>query len=161
MPKKSNIGFSFSWKGNILTVTANEGSGDDRETLATRTFDIAEVSAMLDRLGQHGLQTLLQQRVSQISVDNYVERLDAMADVFDRLQAGEWEAERQVGARTISPECELIMELKKCSAADAGKAFKALTEAQQNAFRTKNAERLTAIRESRKVGKEIDLSDTL
>jgi hypothetical protein len=162
MPKKSNIGFSFDWKSNVLTASANEGSGDDREQLASRTFDIAALPVEVrDRLSQHGLQTLLQQRVSQVPVDNYVERLDAMVGVYDRLEAGEWEAERQVGARTISPEVELIMQLKKCAAADAGKAFKALTAEQQMAFKTKYADKLAAIRESRKEAAPVDLTDVL
>lgn len=112
-----------------VTYSVLDRENDDA-LVTSRTFSGKNVHAdLVDRIWVYGLRAFLSDRTSDTKVSEGVEeKLNAMSDVLEMLEAGEWEKEREVGARIVSAEVEALAELNSCSISDIQASLKRYPE---------------------------------
>ena len=101
MPIKDKIGLKIDLDSKKETVTIMVINRDTDEILMEEVFSQKEITKpdIQTQISLYGLSKLLQDRTSGIGKgENKAEKLPAMKEVFARLQAGEWEAERKSGS---------------------------------------------------------------
>lgn len=141
----------------IFTVLNSEDKPVER---ATFDFEaLPEDGEIRDKVSLYGLNKLLTDRTSEKK--DKIAKLDAMQEVFARLQAGEWAKERQVGAPVVSVFVEALAELKKISVPAAQKALAAYSKEVREKILSnqKVVEIAERIKEEREASEEVKLDD--
>ena len=149
---------TYEIEDGILTVDYVVGE----ETQARQVFDINDFyeSQVYNQWLLQALFTTLSARASQYKG---LEKMDYMQLTYDTWLAGEWSPERKGGVRTIRIEVEALAQVKACPIPTAGKAWKALSPAQQEQL-VKHPSMVAAIAEvaaSRESEEALDLQDML
>ena len=144
----------------VATVVDRDNKGAEIES---RSFDASRVHESLrSSVALYGLSKLLQDRTSDKSVKEHgIEKLDFMEEVLARFEAGEWAAERKIGAPTVSVEVEALAALKGVSVAVMQKSLRAYTKEQREGILANEAvvAKAAEIKASRENAADVDLSD--
>lgn len=160
----STYGLKVKLDVDNSAVVADVVDRDNKnEVVATRTYLAERVAPNLrGQVGLYGLSKLIQDRTSDKSVkENGEAKLDFMDAVLDRLESGEWAAERKAGAPTVSVEVEALADLKGVSVAVIQKSLRAYSKEQKEGILANDQvqERAAQIKASREGQADIDLSD--
>ena len=141
-----------------MSVLMEVKEGD--EVLAKDTFDWYALPLHIqNKISLHGLSTLLQQRTSDIK-QNPLGKLDAMSEVYERLAEGEWNKERQAGARQVPAIVEVLAKIKGADIGSVQKAYAGLEDEQKDALKEKYADDIAKIEAGRNSA-EVSLDDLL
>ena len=162
----STLGLKVELDTDNMAVVVNVVDRDDKNRLVeARSFLASDIhDSLRGSVALYGLSKLIQDRTSDCSVkENSVAKLDAMEGVLARLNAGEWSAERKVGAPTVSIEVEALAAFK-------GEPISAIQKALRNYSKEQKAQifanpaikaKVEEIKASRETQEEVELDNLL
>jgi len=121
---------------NLVVTCIIIDRADDNAEVATKDYPLESVHESLrTKVALYGLGKLLQDRTSGDSVKELgADKLDLMQKVADRLESGEWAAERTSGSPVVSINVEALARVKQISVPQAQKALKAYSPEQKEAI---------------------------
>lgn len=158
MPKVTKAGLRPTLFTSNMVVRIDVKEGET--ILATKEFEWENIPTNIQsQLSLHGLNTLLQQRTSDVK-GNPEGKLEAMEDVYERLCEGEWSAERKSGTRTVPAIIEVLAGLKGCDIGAAQKAFAKLNDEQKAQLRAKYFKEVEEV-EAKRATASVSLDDLL
>ena len=111
-----------------------------------------------DEIFVYGISKIVDDRLSQVPADL---KMDTAQKLVDQFMAGEWKAERTVGARILPAIIEAIVQVKGCSPAAAQLAHRRLDDEQKIVLAGNLAKQVAAIKEARSKAAEVGLDDLL
>jgi hypothetical protein len=147
--------FKFATNGGMVKVLEPSEDGG-----VMAMFDVSNLPGHIThQLLLYGLKQKLSDTVRDI--DSTEGKVEGMRAMYERLEAGHFTMEREVGSRTVAAWIEAVAELKGISVAAAQKALTAYTEEQKKKIREsdKVKAKTAEIEAARKDGEEVDLTD--